>query len=125
MSLIDCTLNLAGLLLWLNWVSPGLDTVVRVSSVSLVGTLSRAADTARPRGKFLLCLLLLVGARALLYWYLGPDAGWTAHLQLGVVAVSFRSDYLGRMFLYSALGMSMTLAAFYLWLLLVVKNHSG
>ncbi len=117
MSLLDCILNLAGLLLWLNWVAPRLDSVVRVSAASLAGTLTRAEDFRPRRDRFFLSLVLLVVGRGFLYWRIGPNVDWTAHLQMGLVAISFRSDFLLRMLCYSGLSFLLTLATFYLWLL--------
>jgi uncharacterized protein YggT (Ycf19 family) len=57
--------------------------------------------------------------RALLYWWIGPAAHWTAKLNLGVISLSFRSDQFGRMFLYSIFSLVLTAAIFYLWLLLL------
>ena len=61
--------------------------------------------------------LLLV--RGVAYWEIGATARWTPHLQLGFLALSFRSDYLVRMLLFSALSFLLTLLVFYIWLILL------
>ena len=48
MSLIDFILNLAGLLLWLNWLSLRFDPLAKTAPATLVGTLRRA-DPAGPK----------------------------------------------------------------------------
>ncbi|MDB6018892.1 MAG: hypothetical protein JWR19_3381 [Pedosphaera sp.] len=119
MSAIDFILNLAGLLLWLNWRSLRFDPLARTSAASLVGTLRKADPSGPKRWKFLAALAALLFIRALLYWEIGPAMEWTPNLQLGPIALSFRSDFLGRMLLFSALSFGITLAVFYLWLLLL------
>ncbi len=130
MSLIDFILNLAGLLLWLNWRSSRFDPLAHTSAATLAGTLKRA-EPRRFRGwKFLggWCGLLLL--RALLYWPLGGAAGWTPRIDLAWVVLAFRCDHLalradvlGSALLFSALSFARLLAIFYFWLLaLVVIN---
>jgi uncharacterized protein YggT (Ycf19 family) len=121
MGLIDFILNLAGVLLWLNWRSVGFDDLVKTSPAALVGTLRRA-EPHRLKGWHLLSALgglLLV--RALLYWQVGSAVDWTPSLHLGGIdiAIPFRSDSWWRMFLFSWLSFAVTLALCYLWLLLL------
>ena len=119
MALIDFILNLTGLLLWLSWRSMSFDALVKTSPASLVGALKRAAP-ARFRGwHFLAALGGLLLVRALLYWQIGPAADWVPCLRLGVISIFFHSDRLGLMMLFSALSFGLTLAVFYLWLLLL------
>jgi hypothetical protein len=59
---------------------------------------------------------LLMG-RGLLYWQVGAAVDWNPSLELGVISVSFRSDFLGRILLFSWLSFGVTLVVFYLWLL--------
>ena len=119
MPLIDLILNLAGLLLWLNCRSLSFDPLAKTLPITLVGTLRRA-EPPRVRGWHLLMALIgLLLGRALLYWQIGPAVNWTPKLPLGAIAISFRSDYLSRMLLFSALSFAVTLAVFYLCLLLL------
>jgi hypothetical protein len=119
MSLIDLILNLAGLLLWLNWRSLGFKGVTRPNGVSLLSTLKYAGT---PKGKSWILLISLAGllwVRSLAYWQIGSTIDWMANLKIGVVDVTFRSDYLGRMHLFSFCSFVRFFVIFYLWLLLV------
>jgi len=125
-SLIDFILNLAGLLLWLNWRSFGADPLSKTTPATLAGTLRRA-EPQRLKGWHLLAgLTALLLLRALLYWQIGPAVNWTPNLRLVAIAISFRSDFLDRMLLYSGLSFGMALAVFYLYLLLLslASGHS-
>ena len=119
MTLIDFTLNLAGLLLWLSWRSMGLDPLVKTLPASLASAVKRADPPRIGRWYFLAGLVALLIIRALLYWRIGPAVDWVPHLKLGAISIFFRSDLLRRMLLFSALGFAVTLAMFYLWLLLL------
>ncbi len=117
MNLIDFILNIVGLLLWLNWRAIGLVSIARPGQ-SLVATL-KPASPPRSRWISLGMLLLLLVVRGLFYRQIGPALPWVAHLPLWVTSLSFRSDDLARMFLYSALSFGVTLGVFYLCLLLL------
>lgn len=125
MSLIDGILNLAGLLLWLNWLSPRLQTRTRAATVSLAGTLSRVESVPPSKKTSLLWLLGLILFRGVLYFEIGPSADWTPHLQLGLIVLSFSSYSWRLMLLFSALGMLLTLVFFYLSLLLISIANSS
>lgn len=115
MALIDLILNLAALLLWLKWRDNGRE--LSAPGISLLGTLRKAGP--RPsRFWFLLALVFLILLRPVLYWVLGPAANWTPQISLGVIAIPFRSDFFGRMFLFSLLSFAGTLGIFYLCLIL-------
>ncbi|MDE3066197.1 MAG: hypothetical protein KGJ60_01455 [Verrucomicrobiota bacterium] len=119
MSLIDLILNLAGLLLWMNWRSARFDPLGRRRPATLIGTL-RSADTRRlRRWRQPLALVALLFFRALLYWQIGPAAHWSGTLDLGVIALSFRSDWFAKILVFSLLSFGLTLGIFYLWLLLL------
>jgi len=117
MSLIDFILNVAGLLLWLNWraVPPP-----RVAPAGTAGLgLPRRADPPRGRWRYLLALLALLLGRAVFYWQAGSRLNWVPGLALSATALLFRSDWLGRMLLFSFLSFGATLGFFYLCLLLL------
>ncbi len=126
MGWIDFILNLAGILLWLNWRSMRFDPLVRTSPATLAGTLRRAEPRRLKRWHSLAALGGLLLVRALLYWQLGPTAGWTPSLHPGGldVPVPFRSDSWWRMLLFSGLSFGVTLAVCYLWLLLLSLVNS-
>jgi len=120
MGLIDFILNLAGLLLWLNWRSIRLDPLGKRTPATLIGTLRRAEPSRFRRWHLLAALGGLLLLRAALYWQIGSGVGWAAgKLNLGVIELSFRSDSFGRILLFSILSFSLILGVFYLWLLLL------
>lgn len=123
MALIDLILNLVALLLWWNWLAA--DPLAGISAATLIGTL-RKADTSGPkRWRLLLVLLMLLVFRAILYWEFGASFRWTPILQLEVINIPFRSDYLTRMMLFSLLSFLLALGVFYLWMLLLsIANTS-
>lgn len=125
MSLIDFILNLAGLLLWLNWLSLRFDPLARTSAASLIGTLRKADPAGPKRWKFLAGMAALVVFRALIYCGIGPSMNWTPNLELGVITLPFRSDLLWRVLLFSALDLTLMIAIFYLWLLLLSLANSN
>jgi uncharacterized protein YggT (Ycf19 family) len=133
MSLIDFILNLAALLLWLNWRSIRFDPLAGSSAATLAGTLKRA-EPRRLRGwQVFAGLAGLLVLRAVLYWQVGGASGWTPKLDLTWVVLAFRCDHLavrgdvlGSALLYSVLSFARFLAVFYFWLLtLVVINRKG
>ncbi len=119
MAVIDLILNLVGLAFWLNWRSLKLAPVAASAGISLAGIVRRA-EPRRARGwPLLLALAVLLFLRGLVYWQIGSAVNWTPKLELGVIAISFRSDFLARTLLFSALSFVLTLVVFYLWLLLL------
>jgi uncharacterized protein YggT (Ycf19 family) len=122
MSLIDFILNVAGLLLWLNWRAIPFAVPARPGN-SLASTL-RPADRPPPRVYYLAGLIALLGVRAVVYWQLGAQVEWIPRIPLGPVTVWFRSDVLGRMFLFSLFSFGVTLGFFYLCLLLLSWVHA-
>jgi uncharacterized protein YggT (Ycf19 family) len=127
MGFIDLLLDLAGLLLWLNWRTGRFDPLARTSVSSLAGTLRRAGPRRLKRWHFLAGLAALLLLRALLYWQLGSAVNWTPNLRLGAIVLAFRSDFFGRMLLFSILSFAVVLAVFYLALLLlsILHGHAG
>ena len=120
MGLIDFILNLAGLLLWLNWRSVRFDPLGKRTPATLIGTLRRAEPRRLRRWHLLAALGGLLLLRAVFYWQIGSAAHWTAGtLNLGVITLSFRSDYFVRMLLFSIFSFGLMLGVFYLWLLLL------
>jgi len=119
MGLIDFILNLAGLLLWLNWRSVRFDPLGKRTPATLIGTLRRAEPRRLRRWHLLAALGGLLLLRALFYWQIGSAARWTGILNLSVITLSFRSDYFVRMLLFSIFSFGLALGVFYLWLLLL------
>ncbi len=121
MTLIDLILNVAGLLIWLNWRAIPFAAAPR-PPVTLASTI-RPADRPTPRIYYLLGLLALLLVRAIVYWQLGTQVDWMPRIPLGPVTVWFRSDVLGRMFLFSLFSFAATLGFFYLCLILLSWAH--
>jgi uncharacterized protein YggT (Ycf19 family) len=124
MPLIDFILNLTGLMLWLNWLSLHFDPLAKTSATSLVGTLRKADASGPKRWRSLAAVVGLLLVRAFAYWQIGPALNWTPKLDLGVINLYFRNEYVHfyyfeRVLLYSFLSFTFTLAAFYLSLLLL------
>ncbi len=116
MWLINLILNIACLLLWLKWREKGRDAFM--PGISLVTTLKKATPRYSPT-LFLLTLLGLLTLRPILYWQLGAALNWTPKIPLGVISLPFRSDYFGRIFLFSFFSFGATLTVFYLTLILL------
>jgi uncharacterized protein YggT (Ycf19 family) len=119
MALIDFILNLAGLLLWLNWRSVRFDPLGKRTPATLIGTLRRAEPRRWRRWHLLAALGGLLLLRAVFYWQIGSAAHWTGALNLSVITLSFRSDFFARMLWFSIFSFGLTLGMFYLWLLLL------
>ncbi|MGA2179317.1 MAG: hypothetical protein ABSH15_07025 [Verrucomicrobiota bacterium] len=125
MALIDFILNLAGLLLWLNWRSVRFDPLGRRTPATLIGTLRRAEPRRLRRWHLLAALGGLLLLRAGIYWQIGSAANWAGKLDLGITALSFSSNLSGpmlsflRMLLFSIFSFGLMLGVFYLWLLLL------
>jgi uncharacterized protein YggT (Ycf19 family) len=123
MGIIDLILNLAGLLLWLNWRAEKADPVGKRKPATLVGTLRRpdSKSTAWQLPSLIAGLLLL---RALFYWQIGATTSWSGKLNLEVIVLSFPVPLgsfasLGRTVLFSVSSFALTLGVFYLCLLLL------
>ena len=119
MNWVDFILNVAGLLVWLNWRAGKGDPLGRRTPATLVGTLRRAEPLRMQRWHLPLVLGAFLFLRGFLYWQIGPALRWTATLDLGVISPSFRSDWFGRILLFSILSFALTLGIFYSWLLLL------
>ncbi len=119
MGYIDFILNLAGLLLWLNWRSVRFDPLNKRTPATLIGTLRRAAPQRFRRWHLLAAICSLLILRALFYWQIGSAAHWSGKLDLGVITLFFSSDSFWRILLFSLFSFGLTLGIFYLWLLLL------
>ena len=119
MGLVDFILNLAGLLLWLNWRTSSFDPLALATPATLAGTLRRAGTRRLRRWHFPTLLTGLVVLRALFYWQIGSAVHWAGTLDFGVFSLSFRSDRFGMMLLFSVLSFTGFLGIFLLWLVLL------
>jgi len=119
MGLIDCILNIVGVLLWLSWRSARYDPLGKASPATLVATLKRAEPRRLKGWPYLLGLLALLLIRAAAYKQLGPSVAWTPKLDLGMVVLAFRNDWLRSLLLYSLLSFVRILVLVYLWVLVL------
>jgi uncharacterized protein YggT (Ycf19 family) len=114
---VDFLLNLAGLLLWLNWRARHFDPLAHSTPATLVGTLKRAEARPLAGWTFPAGVAVLVCGRTLIYLWLGPPVGWTPKLHLGVIVLAFRSDALSQVFWFSALSFLRFTILAYFWIL--------
>jgi uncharacterized protein YggT (Ycf19 family) len=119
--LIDFILNLACLLLWLNWRSMRFDPLGQRTPATLIGTLRRAEPRRLRHWHLLAAIGGLLLLRAGFYWQIGSASKpvWAGTLDLGIIAPAFLSNSFGRMCLFSVFSFGLMLAVFYLWLLLL------
>jgi uncharacterized protein YggT (Ycf19 family) len=114
---VDFILNLAGLLLWLNWCSVRFDPLEKRTPATLLGTLRPASPGKNRRWHLLVYIVALLFLRAVIYRWLGGATGWLGRLDLGVAVLPFRSDWFLRILVFSFLSFVVTLAIFYMALL--------
>ena len=119
MGLIDFILNLAGLLLWLNWRATKTDPLGARKPATLLGTLRRAEPSRRRRWHLPAALGGLLLSRAVFYWQIGSTTTpvWSGQLNSGISVPSFISSSFVQMLLFSFFSFGLTLGIFYLWLL--------
>lgn len=117
MSLIDFILDLAGVLLWLNWRSNRLDPLARATPATLVGTIKRTKPTKLVRWRFLIFVAFLLFIRAFFYVEIGPAVNWVPKLDLGAIVLVFRANSFQQQLLFSFLSFLRMLVTFYFWLI--------
>jgi len=120
MDFIDLILNFCALMLWVIWRSSGFARLQpSIASHSLMAGLRAApAQSGGRRWSYLMALVGLLGLRSFFYHSVGPAAQWTPTMEFGPVGVAFRTDYLWRALLYSAVSFGKFLGVFYVWVLL-------
>src|ERR1019366_2892436 len=111
MGYVDFILNLAGLLLWLNWRSIRFDPLVKRTPATLMGTLRPAAPKKLRRWHLLVFIAVLLLLRAVIYWWIGSVSApvWVGQLNFGVTMLPFRSDWFVRILAYSFFSFGLTL----------------
>ncbi|HOW64973.1 MAG TPA: hypothetical protein P5186_17575 [Candidatus Paceibacterota bacterium] len=118
MDFVNLILNLAGVLLWFHWRTVGRMRTAPAPGVSLLATLKRAEAAAPARGSPLFGLAALLLIRAFVYWHLGLAMNWTPTIELGAIALPFRSDFFDRVLIFSLASFFLALGIVYLCLLL-------
>jgi len=119
MILVHLILNLACLLLWVNWRSVGFVEPNLASQFSLLSTLKRTKPQAARRWLNLISLGVPLVVGSLFYWQMGSATNWTPIVDLVAITLPFRSDYFLLMLLFSVVSFGLWLAGFYAWLLLI------
>lgn len=121
MGYVDSILNLAGLLLWLNWRSDRFDPLVKRMPATLMGTLRPAVPQKIRRWHLLAFIAALLLTRAVIYWWIGSQSNWSGKLNLGVAVLWFSSGphWTGfcHMILFSFFSFGLVLGIFYVCLL--------
>src|SRR5262245_59060699 len=102
MNLIDWILNLACLFLWIDWRS---GTLARHphSVLSLASAVRPAERRIGTGWGSLGVLLLILVIRPCFYYSIGSKLLWTPQFDLLAFSLPWRSDLLGRMYLYSTI----------------------
>ena len=118
MGIVDFILNVAGLLLWLNWRSIRFDPLTRRTPSTLMGTLRPASPDRLRRWHFLLFIAGLLLLRALIYHWLGGATGTTTvYLDFGATSQGFRQDNLLQALAFSGFSFARALGILYVALL--------
>jgi uncharacterized protein YggT (Ycf19 family) len=125
MEWLNLIMDLAALVLWLNWRQAGLEPLAVMAPATLAGTLKRTETAAPKRWKFGVALAVLLLARAWLYLQLAGVANLSPRLRLGFVNIPFRANLPLDMLVFSLLSFGFVLAAFYLWMLLLSTIDGG
>jgi len=115
MAYVDFILNLAGLLLWLNWRSIQFDPLAKRKPATLMGTLRPAAPKKLRRWQWLALVVGLLFLRAVAYRWIAPL--WVGTLHLAVTAPQFLSNAFSRMLCFSFLSFGLSLGIFFTGLL--------
>lgn len=117
MGIVNFILNLAGLLLWLNWRSIRFDPLTKRAPATLMGTLRPASPQKSRRWHLLAFVAGLLVLRAVIYCWITPL--WVGTLDMSVAAPQFRSDSFPRILAFSILSFGLMLGIFYVGLLLL------
>jgi len=118
MDIVDFILNVAGLLLWLNWRSIRFDPLTRRMPSTLMGTLRPASPDRLRRWHFLVFIAGLLFLRALIYRWLGGATGTTTvYLDFGATAQGFRHDIFVQALAFSVFSFARALGILYIALL--------
>lgn len=130
MGLLDWVINAIGLLLWLNYWASRFDPFAAPSARPLAGILKPARPQKPSTIGTLVLLLCLIIGRAPAYLLFFASAQWTPTVDLGPLAVVFRSRgdtfWTGVLHLvaYSGLSFLWFFLCFHLWLVVLVAiNH--
>ena len=119
MKWLDWVLNIAALLIWLNWRMYRMSIRAANPQHSLLVPVKTPPASKLRTWLSLLSIPLLLIIRAGLYRQLGSAINWTAQLNLHVVVLPFHSEFGPRMVLYSVLSFGWFFTKFYIWLIVI------
>src|SRR4030095_10608584 len=125
MALIDFILNVAAVLLLLNWRSAKLDSLLKRAPATLVSTLKRTEPSRFRSWQVFAGVGALLLLPALLYWQIGPSSNWTPRIDLLFVSLAFRGDVFTPVLLFSFLSFLRALTTFYFWMLALAFINRG
>jgi uncharacterized protein YggT (Ycf19 family) len=118
MGILDFILNVAGLLLWLNWRSIRYDPLSKRTPATLMGTLRPASPDRLRRWHFLVFISALLLLRAVIYHWIGSATGsTTSYLDFGATSQGFRHDIFIQSLVFSFFSFIRALGILYIWLL--------
>jgi hypothetical protein len=117
MGLVDIILNVAALLLWLNWREMRQARREKPDRISLAGLLKYAGKPNQRQWWLILIIPIILLIRALIFQQVGPSLHWTPRLSLELVTLPFHSNFPGRMLSYSVLNFFLLLGRVYILLL--------
>ena len=118
MDLIDWILNVAGVFLWIDWRSARAATPR--SALSIASAVRPASPSSPTKGLgSLASLAAILLIRPLFYYSIGSAVNWIPALNFLAIAIPWRSDLVGRMFLFSFISFGKALGFYYAWLLLL------
>ena len=103
MGAVDWILNLSIVLLWLGWKARGPVSHVPQPGQSLLSTLKPTSRAQTKDWALPVAMVGLILVRSLVYWNIGTATGWNPSLSFGAISITFRSDKLPLILLYSIL----------------------
>jgi uncharacterized protein YggT (Ycf19 family) len=125
MGLVDFILNVAALLLWLNWREMRHAQKERPDRISLAGLLKYTGKASHRHWWLLLMIPMVLLVRGMIFQKVGPSLHWTPRLSLDLVTLPFYSNFVGRMLSYSVLHFLLLLGKFYILLILLSIVNQG
>jgi hypothetical protein len=117
MSLVDWILNIAAIFLWMDWRSAR--SAKPQSILSIAGTVRHAGRAAGKGFGSLAALILILVVRPAFYYTVGSALNWTPAINFLSISIPWRSDLLGRMYIFSTLTFLKVIGYYYAWLLLL------
>lgn len=117
MNLVDWILNIAAIFLWMEWRSTR--SAKPQSILSIAGTIRQAGRSPGHGIGALAGLILVLVVRPAFYYTVGSAANWIPTLNFLAISIPWRSDLLGRMYIFSTLSFLKVFGYYYAWLLLL------